>query len=310
MFDLTLEGTCPATSARAARFTTPHGDVLTPTFMPVGTAATVKGVTPEQLQALGAQVVLSNTYHLYLRPGAELVRAAGGLHRFMGWDRPLLTDSGGFQIFSLRDTLKLDDEGVSFRSIKDGSLHRWTPEENMRVQNDLGADILMQLDQCPPYPATREEVEKAVERSASWARRCRVAQQNAAQALFGIVQGGVYLDLRLKSIGLLREVEQAHGRFEGFGIGGYSVGEPHEVMFETLGCVAGALPADRPRYLMGVGNPTTLLKGVSVGIDLFDCVLPTRTARMGTAFSSAGRLNLRNARFASDLDPLDPSCSC
>ncbi|MDR3052548.1 MAG: tRNA guanosine(34) transglycosylase Tgt [Coriobacteriales bacterium] len=305
-----MQASDSACCARAATFATPHGAIHTPTFMPVGTHATVKGVTVPQLEALGAQVVLANTYHMFLRPGAELVAAAGGLHRFMNWDHPLLTDSGGFQIFSLASTLKLDDDGVSFSSIVDGARHRWTPEENMRVQNLLGADIIMQLDQCPPYPSTKEDVAVAVRRSAAWARRCRAAQTNPRQALFGIVQGGIFLDLRLESIRLLEHAGSEVAPFEGYGIGGYSVGEPHEVMFETLGAVASALPADKPRYLMGVGNPTTLVRAIGLGIDLFDCVLPTRTARMGTAFSSEGRLNLRNARFARDFSPLDPLCEC
>jgi len=307
-FTYTLAATDKA--ARAGSFTTPHGTIETPVFMPVGTHATVKALTTEQLEALPAQVILANAYHLYLRPGAALIAEAGGLHRFMNWQHPILTDSGGFQIFSLADTLKVDDDGVSFTSIIDGDRHRWTPEENMRIQNLLGADIIMQLDQCPPYPAEKQVVADAVRRSALWAERCRRAQQNPRQALFGIVQGGVHLDLRLESIECLRAIEQRTTAFEGFGIGGYSVGESHELMFKTLGQVAEALPHERPRYLMGVGNPTTLLHAVAVGIDMFDCVLPTRTARMGTVFSSEGRMNLRNARFATDLTPLDPLCAC
>jgi queuine tRNA-ribosyltransferase len=287
-----------------------HGTIETPVFMPVGTHATVKGIVPEQLESLGAQIVLANAYHLFLRPGAELIERAGGLHRFMNWNHPILTDSGGFQIFSLANTLKVDDEGVSFASILDGSKHRWSPEDNMRLQNQLGADIIMQLDQCTPYPCERDAVETAVLRSASWAQRCRGAQQNYQQALFAIVQGGVFADLRRESIARILEIDAQLQPFEGFGIGGYSVGEPHDLMFETLGDVAGALPHDRPRYLMGVGNPSTLLSAIERGIDMFDCVLPTRTARMGTAFTSEGKLNLRNARFATDLKPLDSACFC
>ncbi|NTU88321.1 MAG: tRNA guanosine(34) transglycosylase Tgt [Actinobacteria bacterium] len=305
LFDFDLLAADPHTDARRGCFHTAHGDIQTPTFMPVGTRATVKGITVPQLEEVQAQIILSNTYHLYLRPGAELIAQAGGLHGFMGWDHPILTDSGGFQIFSLADTLTLDEDGVSFNSIVDGSHHRWTPEENMRIQQLLGADIIMQLDQCPPYPAEKELVHTAVKRSAAWAARCKDAHTREDQALFGIVQGGTHLDLRLESISLLEEIG-----FPGYGIGGYSVGEPHEVMFETLGGVATALPADKPRYLMGVGNPTTLVRAVACGVDLFDCVLPTRTARMGTAFSSEGRLNMRNARFATDFGPLDPLCSC
>lgn len=306
LHSFSLESTDPTTAARAGRYHTAHGDVSTPTFMPVGTKATVKGVLPGQLRDLGAQMVLANTYHLFLRPGSELIADAGGLHAFMGWDGPILTDSGGFQIFSLADTLRLDDDGVTFRSIVDGAWHRWTPEENMRIQQELGADVAMQLDQCPPYPAERSLVETAVERSARWAQRCWDAHSRTDQALFAIVQGGVHLDLRLRSVEMLRGIAD----FPGFGIGGYSVGEPHELMFETLAEVCAALPADRPRYLMGVGNPTTLVRAIGAGVDLFDCVLPTRTARMATAFSSEGRLNLRNARFARDFSPLDPACSC
>lgn len=310
LFDFDLLATDPHTHARRGCFHTAHGDVQTPTFMPVGTRAAVKGVTVDMLHGLDAQVVLSNAYHLYLRPGAELVERAGGLHRFMNWDRVILTDSGGFQIFSLADTLKLDDNGVAFRSIVDGSKHYWTPEDNMRIQQQLGADIAMQLDQCAPYPAEKAFVEQAVERSAAWARRCRTAHVRSDQALFGIVQGGVHLDLRLQSVEMLARVVAEEGAFEGYGIGGYSVGESHEQMFETLGTVAAALPVDAPHYLMGVGNPTTLVRAVGEGVDLFDCVLPTRTARMNTAFSSEGRLNLKNARFKADFEPLDAQCDC
>lgn len=309
--------TCDATSghARVLTYTTAHGDFHTPMFMPVGTSATVKGITTSQLRELGSQVVLANTYHLAMRPGADLVAEAGGIHRFMNYDGPMLTDSGGFQVFSLADTVKLSDDGVTFQSIYDGSKIHWTPEENMRIQELIGADIAMQLDQCAPYPATREFVARAVDYSSAWARRCLAAHKRPDQTLFGIVQGGMHLDLRLESVRRLREIEEeslAAGsrRFGGYGIGGYSVGEDHEVMFETLGEVARACPEDRPRYLMGVGNPTTLVRAVREGVDMFDCVLPTRTARMGTAFSSAGRMNMRNAKYARDFTPLDPTCSC
>lgn len=309
--------TCDAVSghARALTYTTAHGDFHTPMFMPVGTSATVKGVTTDQLRELGSQVVLANTYHLAMRPGAELVAEAGGIHRFMNYDGPMLTDSGGFQVFSLADTVKLSDDGVTFQSIYDGSKIHWTPEENMRIQELIGADIAMQLDQCAPYPATREFVARAVDYSSAWACRCLAAHKRPDQTLFGIVQGGMHLDLRLESVRRLREIEDeslATGgrRFGGYGIGGYSVGEDHEVMFETLGEVARACPDDRPRYLMGVGNPTTLVRAVREGVDMFDCVLPTRTARMGTAFSSAGRMNMRNAKYARDFTPLDPTCDC
>ncbi len=313
LFDCTVDGT--SGHARALTYETAHGPFETPMFMPVGTHATVKGVTVDQLHALGSQVVLANTYHLAMRPGADLIAEAGGIHRFMNYDGPMLTDSGGFQVFSLADTVKLSDDGVTFRSIYDGAKVHWTPEENMAIQQSIGADIAMQLDQCAPYPATREFVQRAVDYSSAWAKRCLAAHGRADQTLFGIVQGGMHLDLRMESVRRLRAIEDeslaAGGRrFGGFGIGGYSVGESHEVMFETLGEVARALPEDRPRYLMGVGNPTTLVRAIGEGVDMFDCVLPTRTARMGTAFSSAGRMNMRNAKYAHDFGPLDAQCSC
>lgn len=313
LFDFEIEAR--SGHARAARFTTPHGEALTPMFMPVGTQATVKGITVDQLHDLQVHVILANSYHLYLRPGIEVIEAAGGLHSFMNWDGPILTDSGGFQIFSLADTVNIDDDGVDFRSIHDGSKHRWTPESNMDLQQRLGADIVMQLDQCAPYPAERDFVKRATELSSRWARRCLAAHTKTDQALFGIVQGGMHLDLRKQSIERLLEIGEeseasGHKNFQGFGIGGYSVGEDHEVMFETLGEVARFLPSDKPRYVMGVGNPTTLVRAVHEGVDMFDCVLPTRTARMGTAFSSEGRMNIRNAKFTRDFAPLDETCTC
>lgn len=301
----TLEAADPRTRARAGVLRTAHGDVATPAFMPVGTRATVKGLTPAQLRDLGAGIVLANAYHLFLRPGTDVIAEAGGIHAFMGWDGPVLTDSGGFQVFSLSDTLKVTDEGVRFRSIVDGAQHFWTPEDNVRVQEAIGADVIMQLDECPPYPADEVRVADAVRRSAEWAARCKAAHAREDQLLFGIVQGGVFPRLRAESVERLAGIG-----FPGYAVGGYSVGEPHELMLESLAPVAEVLPADAPRYLMGVGNPTTMVRAVGLGIDLFDCVLPTRTARLGTAFSSEGRLNLRNARFARDLGPLDPACSC
>ena len=313
LFDCACDGA--SGHARALSYETAHGTFRTPMFMPVGTSATVKGVLPGQLRELGAQVVLANTYHLAMRPGADVVAEAGGVHAFSGYDGPMLTDSGGFQVFSLADTVSLDDDGVTFQSIYDGAKVRWTPEENMRIQELIGADIAMQLDQCPPYPAEKAFVAKAVDYSSAWAKRCLATHRRADQTLFGIVQGGMHLDLRLESIRRLRAIEEeslaAGGRrFGGFGIGGYSVGESHEVMFETLGEVARACPEDRPRYLMGVGNPTTIVRAIGQGVDMFDCVLPTRTARMGTAFSSTGRMNLRNAKYARDFGPLDAACAC
>ncbi len=313
LFDFTLDG--QSGHARAGSFTTAHGTIKTPVFMPVGTSATVKGITPAQLHDLRAQVVLANTYHLSQRPGEALIQEAGGLHKFMQWSGPILTDSGGFQVFSLADTLKLHDDGLAFRSIYDGAKLFWTPEENMRIQQALGADIVMQLDQCTPYPCEPKVLARAVELSSAWAARCLAAHTREDQTLFGIVQGGMSLDLRLQSVRSLQETNDASvsaggQAFGGFGIGGYSVGEPHEVMFETLGQVARALPENKPRYLMGVGNPTTLVRAVGQGVDMFDCVLPTRTARMGTAFSHTGRMNMRNAKYTRDFSPLDAHCTC
>lgn len=313
LFECHTDATCG--HARALTYATAHGNFETPMFMPVGTNATVKGITPKVLEELNAQVVLANTYHLSQRPGPELIVEAGGVHKFMNYPGPMLTDSGGFQVFSLADTVKLSDEGVQFQSIYDGHRIFWTPEENMRIQEKIGADIAMQLDQCAPYPAEYEFVDRAVELSAAWAKRCLAAHSRPDQTLFGIVQGGMHLDLRKKSISHLLDIEQesvetSGRRFGGFGIGGYSVGESHDVMFETLGDVARALPKDRPRYLMGVGNPTTLLRAVHEGVDMFDCVLPTRTARMGTAFSHSGRMNMRNAKYIHDFSPLDEVCEC
>jgi len=317
-FKFTLESV-DSSGGRAGSLHTPHGEIQTPLFMPVGTKATVKGVQTTELENMGAQVVLANTYHLAMRPGPELIAEAGGLHRFMNWDKAILTDSGGFQVFSLADTRKITDEGVTFQSIIDGSKHFWTPEENMRIQSLLGADIIMQLDECPPYPAEKSHVREATMRSLAWAKRCKEAHAQleeqklefhgatspTAQAFFGIVQGGTFTDLRTESARALADLD-----FPGYGIGGYSVGEPHEVMFESLETTTSVMPTDKPRYLMGVGNPTTLVHAIAAGVDLFDCVLPTRTARMGTAFSSEGRLNLRNARFAKDFGPLDALCPC
>ncbi len=298
--------------ARAGLLETPRGAVSTPCFMPVGTKGTVKGMAPDRLKALGAQVVLANTYHLAMRPGSETVQALGGLHRFMGWDRPILTDSGGFQVFSLQDTAQVRDDGVAFRSVYDGSPQLFTPERSMAEQRALGADIIMCFDECPPGGAPRDAVARAVERTRRWAAAC--AQQHARsggegtdgpQMLLGIVQGGVHADLRRESVeGLL-----ALG-FPGYAIGGLSVGEDREETFAVTAATAALLPADRVRYFMGIGDPRGLLRAIERGVDLFDCVLPTRTARMGTAFTSQGRLNLRNARHARSREPLDEDCDC
>ncbi len=314
LFDYDIKACSGA--ARVGCFETAHGDFTTPMFMPVGTHATVKGITSAGLRELDAQVVLANTYHLYMRPGVDVVEEAGGVQRFMNYDGPMLTDSGGFQLFSLDHMMKTDPDGVSFHARDyDGSKHRWTPEVNMEIQERIGADIVMQLDQCVGYPAKKEDVAASTKLSWEWAQRCLAAHKRPDQSLFGIVQGGMHLDLRLESVRRLLAIEQASveaggRRFDGFGIGGYSVGEEHDVMFETLGQVVEALPQDRPRYLMGVGNPTTLVRAVGVGIDMFDCVLPTRTGRMGTAFSSQGRMNMRNAKYTHDFGPLDAQCSC
>ena len=305
-YDIVAED--PTTHARAGVLHTPHGDIPTPIFMPVGTKATVKGILPSQLEQLGAKIILANTYHLANRPGEDLVAEMGGLHEFMRWRGPILTDSGGFQVFSHGEFTRLTNDGVEFRTVDyDGQHVFWTPEKNMEIAQKLGADIVMQLDQCPGYPSPRPFVERAVELSSMWAERCFRAHTRKDQALFGIVQGGMDLDLRLRS---LRHLEEC-GDFPGYGIGGYSVGKDHETMFESLAPLASEyMPKGKPRYLMGVGNPTTLVHGVECGIDMFDCVLPTRTARMGSAFSSEGRLNFRNARFTHDHGPIDPDCTC
>ncbi len=305
-YDIVAED--PTTHARAGVLHTPHGDIPTPIFMPVGTKATVKGILPSQLEQLGAKIILANTYHLANRPGEDLVAEMGGLHEFMRWRGPILTDSGGFQVFSHGEFTRLTNDGVEFRTVDyDGQHVFWTPEKNMEIAQKLGADIVMQLDQCPGYPSPRPFVERAVELSSMWAERCFKAHTRKDQALFGIVQGGMDLNLRLRS---LRHLEEC-GDFPGYGIGGYSVGEDHETMFESVAPLASEyMPKGKPRYLMGVGNPTTLVHGVECGIDMFDCVLPTRTARMGSAFSSEGRLNFRNARFTHDHGPIDPDCTC
>ncbi len=305
-YDIVAED--PTTHARAGVLHTPHGDIPTPIFMPVGTKSTVKGLLPETLERMGTKILLNNLYHLSQRPGADLVERMGGVHRFMRWGGPILTDSGGFQVFSHEEFFKLSNKGVKFRAVDyDGRWQEWTPEQNMEIAQKLGADIVMQLDQCVGYPVTRAKVARSVELSSMWADRCYAAHTRKDQALFGIVQGGMHLDLRVRSI---QHLEDA-GDFPGYGIGGYSVGEDHNTMFESLEPLcAEYMPKGKPRYLMGVGNPTTLVRGVAAGIDMFDCVLPTRTARTGTAFSNEGRINLKNARFREDDRPLDESCGC
>ncbi|HPU00444.1 MAG: tRNA guanosine(34) transglycosylase Tgt [Firmicutes bacterium] len=296
---------CPKTGARLGKLATNHGVVDTPAFMPVGTQGSVKGITTDELAELKTAMILANSYHLYLRPGIEVIARAGGLHKMMNWSGGILTDSGGFQIFSLGGLRKVEDDGVVFTSHIDGSTHYLTPERVVRIQNVIGSDIAMVLDQCPPYPVSREEMEVVVERTSRWALRCREAHLREDQALFGIVQGGVYQDLREKSAAELVKME-----FTGYAIGGLSVGEPKELMYRTLEGVVPLLPADKPRYLMGVGSPDALLEGSRLGIDLFDCVLPTRIARNGRVMTSRGYLTIRNAVYASDMAPLDEACGC
>ena len=292
-------------AARAGLLDTPHGSVETPTFMPVGTRATVKGVTPDHLTAVGARIVLGNTYHLALRPGDELIRDLGGLHRFMGWTEPILTDSGGYQVFSLADLRKLTDAGVVFRSHIDGAMLELTPERAVAIQENLGSDIAMCLDECPPGNAPLEKIRDAVRRTILWAARCRDAHSRPDQALFGIVQGGLDLDLRRECAEALAALD-----FPGYALGGFSVGETPDLMHAALPACASFLPANKPRYLMGVGRPEDILIAVAAGIDMFDCVLPTRNGRNASAFTFRGTLRLRNAKHRRDPAPLESECAC
>ncbi len=304
-FSFEVIKTDPETGARAGIFHTPHGDIETPVYMSVGTQATVKGVLPRDLKEAGSQIILANTYHLYMRPGHELVRAAGGLHKFMNWDRPILTDSGGFQVFSLAKLNDIRDEGVWFRSHIDGSKHFFTPEKVMEIENALGADIIMQFDECSEYGVDHKYAEGALERTVRWLERCAKAHKNENQALFPIVQGNFYKDLRLASV----EAAKPFAKY-GLGIGGLSVGEPKPLMYEMLDAMQPALPTNVPRYLMGVGSPDCLIEGVMRGIDMFDCVLATRVARNGTALTSRGKVVVRNAVYKEDFTPLDEECDC
>lgn len=304
-FSFQLDAVDTDTRARAGRWTTPHGIVETPAFMPVGTLGTVKGLLPEQVRQAGAQIVLANTYHLALRPGSELVRDLGGLHQFMDWDGPILTDSGGFQVFSLSNLRKLDDEKAVFRSHIDGSLLELSPERAVKIQEDLGADCIMCLDECPPGNDPAEKLLAAVDRTTLWARRCRDAQVRNDQALFGIVQGGTDEGLRTRSAAGLLPID-----FPGYAVGGLSVGESPAKMYQTLDFTVPQLPADRPRYLMGVGTPTDIIEAVCRGIDMFDCVMPTRNGRNAMAFTSSGPVRLRNSVHAKDESPLDAECEC
>tara|TARA_R110002095_G_scaffold207151_1_gene191875 strand:- start:62151 stop:63269 length:1119 start_codon:yes stop_codon:yes gene_type:complete len=302
-FQFELIHTDSRTGARAGRWHTPHGIVDTPAFMPVGTLGSVKGLLPEQLKQVGTQQVLANTYHLALRPGADIVEEMGGLHKFMNWDGPILTDSGGFQVFSLAQLTKMDDEQVVFRSHIDGSLFELSPEKAVKIQEQLGADCIMCLDECPPHDVPLEKMQDAVDRTTNWAARCRDAQKRDDQALFGIVQGGTDQKMRERSAEGLLPLE-----FPGYAIGGLSVGEKPEDMYSTLDFTTPMLPVEKPRYLMGVGRPSDLMEAIMRGVDLFDCVMPTRNGRNGMAFTSEGRVNLRNQKHARDPNPLDPEC--
>ncbi|WP_026079482.1 tRNA guanosine(34) transglycosylase Tgt [Spirulina subsalsa] len=305
-FSFQLQATCPKTQARAGVFHTPHGVVETPRFMPVGTAATIKGLMPAQVAQTGAQMILANTYHLHIQPGEKVVEMAGGLHQFMAWQAPILTDSGGFQVFSLSELRKISEQGVTFRSPRDGRLIELTPERSIAIQNALGADVIMAFDECPPYPAGRGEVIAATERTARWLERCIQAHQRPQdQALFGIVQGGVFPDLRLEAAKTLIQFD-----LPGYAIGGVSVGEPPELIHDIVRATAPILPPDKPRYLMGVGTYREMAIAVAAGVDLFDCVIPTRLGRHGTAYVQGERWNLKNAQYREDFRPLDETCPC
>lgn len=298
--------TCKQTGARLGKVHTPHGSFDTPMFMPVGTLATVKTMSPEELKEIGSKIILSNTYHLWLRPGEDIIKEAGGLHKFMNWDKAILTDSGGFQVFSLSDLRDIEEQGVHFRNHISGEKLFLSPEKAMDIQNSLGADIMMAFDECPPYPAEHKYMKDSVERTSRWAERCLEAHNRPGdQGLFGIIQGGEYEDLRRLSANDLTSLD-----FPGYAIGGLSVGEPKDVMNRVLDFTTPMLPTDKPRYLMGVGSPDSLIDGAIRGIDMFDCVLPTRIARNGTCMTSEGRVVIRNAKYARDFSPIDPNCKC
>ena len=299
-----IEAKCSRTAARTGRFTTSHGEVKTPAFMPIGTQGTVKATSQQELKDIGFDIMLGNTYHLYLRPGHEVIARAGGLHGFINWDRPILTDSGGYQVFSLERLRVIGDDGVMFKSYIDGSEHLFTPERAMEIQRNLGGDIVMAFDECAPYPCDYEHAETAMRRTHLWAERCKAAQ-SSDQALFGIVQGGVYQDLREESARAISGMD-----FDGVAIGGVSVGEGKELMFRVVRWTAPLLPEEKPRYLMGVGTPEDILDAVECGIDMFDCVLPTRLGRNGSLYTTYGRINIKNNRFIEDFGPADPECEC
>jgi queuine tRNA-ribosyltransferase len=304
-FSFEVQKRCAQTGARLGVLKTPHGDIHTPVYMPVGTSATVKAMTPREMTEIGAEIILSNTYHLHLRPGEELIREAGGLHRFMAWDKPILTDSGGFQVFSMKGIRKVKEDGVTFQSHLDGSRRFISPEVSMDIQHALGADIMMAFDVCTAYPCDHAEAEAAMERTHRWAARCQAHHTDGAQALFGIVQGAFFEDLRIQSAKTLANMD-----FFGYGIGGLSVGEPKPIMYGMLESLMPHMPEDKPRYLMGVGSPDCLIEGVLRGVDMFDCVLATRIARNGTCFTTNGRLVIKNAKYARDFAPLDAECDC
>lgn len=309
MFEFRVIAECPVTGARAGEFTTPHGKIKTPVFMPVGTLATVKAMSPDELEEIHSQIILGNTYHLYLRPGPEILQEAGGLHGFMNWKRPILTDSGGFQVFSLARLQKITDEKVICRSHINGSLLEMSPEWSMKMQGVLGSDIAMCFDQCTEFPASHDKAEEALRRTTLWASRSRdyFMRHNDPehQALFGIIQGSVYDDLRIKSAEEITGLD-----LPGYAIGGLSVGESHDVMYHILDLLKDIMPKSKPRYLMGVGYPLNIVEGIARGVDMFDCVMPTRNGRTGTMFTSEGRINIRGARYIHDFSPVDPECDC
>lgn len=306
MFKFTLEKKSSQCKARTGIIETNHGVIKTPVFMPVGTRATVKAMNNDELKSIGSQIILSNTYHLYLKPGQEIIRKADGLHKFMNWDRPILTDSGGFQVFSLSKTRKITEEGVQFRSHIDGSKHFISPEKSMEIQNDLGSDIMMAFDECVPYPASYEYTEDSMKRTLRWLKRCKDYHKNTdRQNLFGIIQGGMYKDLREYSAKNTIDFD-----LPGYAIGGLSVGEPRDLMIELLDFTTDFMPENKPRYLMGVGTPDYLFEAVEHGVDMCDCVLPTRIARNGTALTSKGKLVVKNAKYKDDFSPLDENCDC
>ncbi|MDU1009928.1 MAG: tRNA guanosine(34) transglycosylase Tgt [Finegoldia magna] len=306
MFKFTLEKKSSQCKARTGTIETNHGVIKTPVFMPVGTRATVKAMNNDELKSIGSQIILSNTYHLYLKPGQEIIRKADGLHKFMNWDKPILTDSGGFQVFSLSKTRKITEEGVQFRSHIDGSKHFISPEKSMEIQNDLGSDIMMAFDECVPYPASYEYTEDSMKRTLRWLKRCKDYHKNTdKQNLFGIIQGGMYKDLREYSAKNTIDFD-----LPGYAIGGLSVGEPRDLMIDLLDFTTDFMPENKPRYLMGVGTPDYLFEAVEHGVDMCDCVLPTRIARNGTALTSKGKLVVKNAKYKDDFSPLDENCNC